>query len=456
MRQLCFLEIFCLAIAWMSLTLGINPAFGLKGEILKQEHSLDSNQASDKKGSRVITLTLNQALELALSKSPELAAARFEIFALEGGAIQAGLFPNPELGLELEHFGGSGDFEGVNAAERTGRVSQLIELAGKRSKRKHVASLEATLARLDYETKRLDVVARVHKNFIEALSAQKRMGLVKELTRLAQQVLTTASERVKAGKASPLEETKAKVALSKTLIDLRRAQRELTTMRKRLASNWGAVSPDFKRVEGDLESIERLPAHKKLRHLVLRNPDLTRSGIEVERRHALLNSETSKRWPDLTLGGGVRYYDQTDDHAFLAGLSIPLPFFSRNQGAILEAQQRISKAKEERRITYLSILTSLAQAYQELSTASAEVTILKKDVLPGAHQAFEAAREGYKQGKLNYLDVLDAQRTLFEARTQYFDVLANYHKTMAEVERLTGASHSDIKDLEKKELEDES
>jgi outer membrane protein, heavy metal efflux system len=59
-------------------------------------------------------------------------------------------------------------------------------------------------------------------------------------------------------------------------------------------------------------------------------------------------------------------------------------------------------------------------------------------VLPGAQRAFDAASEGYRQGKFGFLEVLDAQRTLFEARGRYLEALAAYHKAVAEVERLIG------------------
>jgi cobalt-zinc-cadmium efflux system outer membrane protein len=55
-------------------------------------------------------------------------------------------------------------------------------------------------------------------------------------------------------------------------------------------------------------------------------------------------------------------------------------------------------------------------------------------------QAFDAAREGYHEGKFGFLDMLDAQRGLFEARTRLVDALASYHAARVEVERMTGVS----------------
>ena len=80
----------------------------------------------------------------------------------------------------------------------------------------------------------------------------------------------------------------------------------------------------------------------------------------------------------------------------------------------------------------------LAKAYQALSNAYTEAVELDNNVLQGAEGVFEASKTGYRQGKLDYLHVLDAQRTLFEAKARYIDALASYHTAKADVERLTG------------------
>jgi len=127
-----------------------------------------------------------------------------------------------------------------------------------------------------------------------------------------------------------------------------------------------------------------------------------------------------------------------NDYALVVGFSIPLPAFNRNQGGILEAEHRLTKAEEDRRSAEVRIATALNTAYQQLSAAHAEVSALRQEVLPGAQSAYDAAREGYRLGKFGFLDVLDAQRTLFGAKTQYLLAQADYHKAVAEVERLIG------------------
>ena len=120
---------------------------------------------------------MRQALSLALVKNPELAAFSWEVRAREARALQASLLPNPEIEVELENFGGSGDVGGFEQTESTLLLRQLIELGGKRRKRTHVAALESDLAAWDFEIKRLDVFTQVTQFFVGVVSAQERVAL---------------------------------------------------------------------------------------------------------------------------------------------------------------------------------------------------------------------------------------------------------------------------------------
>ena len=130
--------------------------------------------------------------------------------------------------------------------------------------------------------------------------------------------------------------------------------------------------------------------------------------------------------------------------AFLIGGAIALPLFDRNTGAIDEARSRLAKAYEAERAAQARVSVALAEAFRTLSSAHQEMTALRTQVLPGSRQAFEAISEGYRLGKFGYLEVLDSQRTLIAAGGQYLRALAEYHKAVADVERLIGAPLSDV------------
>jgi len=381
---------------------------------------------------------LRQALSLALMGNPELAAFSWEVRAKEARSLQASLLPNPEVEFEAEEFGGTGERSGFDAAESSLRLSQLIELAGKRAKRTKVATLERDLAGWDYESKRLEVLTQTTKAFVEVLAGQEQLVLAKESVVLAERILETVSERVRAGKVSPLEEMKAKVTLSTSRIDLERAERDLESARQRLSAMWGSTSPGFNRAGGDLYTMSDIPSVEKLLKHLSQNPDIGRWKNEMESRRASVELESARRVPDLTLHVGVQRFEETGDNAAILGLSVPLPLFDRNQGRILEARYKLAKAIEDRRATEMRVKTVLSQTHQLLSASHFEAVTLKNDVLPAAQGAFDAAKEGYEQGKFGYLDVLDAQRTLFEASSRYVGALAKYHRAVAVLESLIG------------------
>ena len=112
----------------------------------------------------------------------------------------------------------------MDEAHTTVQLGQLVELGGKRSKRKRAAALDQDLAGWDYEIGRIQVFTETSKAFVDVLVAQKRTELNEEFVRLAEQVLDAVAERVRAGKVSPIEEVKARVALSVRLIEKGRAE----------------------------------------------------------------------------------------------------------------------------------------------------------------------------------------------------------------------------------------
>jgi len=182
------------------------------------------------------TLVLPQALALALTQNPELAAFSWETRAREAAALQASFFPNPTFGANAANFGNK-VIRGFDGDVVTLELSQLIELGGKRAARTEAAALTKELADWDYESKRVDVLTQVSQAFIEVLTAQQRLALTQQTQELAKQMLVTTSARVQAGKVSPVEETKAKTARASVQIELMRAQRELEAARKRLAAS---------------------------------------------------------------------------------------------------------------------------------------------------------------------------------------------------------------------------
>src|SRR5262249_35018810 len=162
----------------------------------------------------------------------------------------------------------------------------------------------------------------------------QRLAFTADLLRVAEQVQRTVSARVHAGKVSPIEETRTRVAVSTARLHVQQARHIHEAAKKRLAASWGSTTPLFEGVSGFLETTTPPPSMEVLTAHAQKNPDIARWVAEMDARRAQVEVARSKTVPDLTLSAGVRYLNEAKEGAFVFGFSLPLPLFDRNQGGI--------------------------------------------------------------------------------------------------------------------------
>lgn len=379
-------------------------------------------------------LTLDQAMALAMAANPQLAGARHEAQANAGAVLQAGLHPNPVLALDQVDTRRA-------TRETTAQVSQTIELGGKRARRMEAAALGQDAATADLRTRTAEIRAAVTTAFDDVLAAQERVRLAQEALDVAARVTHTVDRRVQAGKVSPVDATRARVAEANVRLDARKVDGELAIARNTLAGFWDEATPRFDRALGDLAVLPALPNWTELVRSVHQTPAVARARIEISRRNALLQLEQSRRMPDVTVAVGMKRSQELGLNQAVFGISVPLPLFDRNQGNVLEALRRVDKAGDDLAATQTETHQALAQAYQALDTARQEAQALAGDILPGAQSAYDAAVKGFDFGKFAYVDVLDAQRTLIQAKSQYLRALQDARHAAASIDRLAGTSY---------------
>jgi cobalt-zinc-cadmium efflux system outer membrane protein len=383
-------------------------------------------------------LTLRDALALALQRSPDLASFSWETRAREARALQAGLRPNPIFMAEVENIGGSGPKDGVESAETTLLLSQLIELGGKRAKRRSLGEFEVKVAEWEYEAARLGVVGETTAAFVDALARQEAVRLADDQIRLAQGMLRAVEAQVRAGAVSSAEVPRAEVEVTKQQIERRLRVRARHAAYVRLATAWGESEPAFETLAGDLSAVSPIPLEAELVGRLSTTPELARRQAEVTKRRAAIELEDARRIPDVTLGLGPRHFNDTNDWALVVEVEVPLPVFDRNQGARRASRDELAKSREDHRRAALRLRRALARTYQDLASASDEVAALREDAIPIAERAYEAMKRAQRQGALRFTEVLDAQRSLFALRTQLVAALASYHISRARTEALVG------------------
>lgn len=383
-------------------------------------------------------LSLEEVLGLSALANPVLRGARADADASAGALMQAGTRPNPEFSLSQEGFGG---------LERTSTalVNQTIELGGKRRSRLDVASYGREAALANLEGRGAALRSQVISAFYGLLAAQRQLQVAGDSAAIASRSADMADKRSRAGKVSPVEATKARVAAAAAQIEFENARTRVYTAAEKLQTVAGSDSLRGRPVAGDLDSV---PTVEPLSALVSRLNDspLSRAAkAEMLRANAAISVERAKRVPDITVSAGMKRVitGGVGDNQAVIGISIPLPLFDTNKGAILEATHKAESASAAMDAENASLRMELAQTYASFESAAHEVRRLQTDILPAARDALNAMSRGYELGKFSFLDVLDAQRTLFEQQSRYVQSLTAVHLAYAEIGRLVGTPMPD-------------
>lgn len=383
-------------------------------------------------------LSLDEALRRSLASNPELAAQTNELRAIDSELAQAGMLPNPELSIELENFAGSGEFSDTERSETTLLISQKLELGGKRHRRIALGEADKSIANKTYSATRASLRAVTKRLFTAVLTAQQRLALATDQQALAKTALAAVNERIEAGKSPELERLRFATLLQEAGLRQEQARLELAAARNELAALWAPGEPDFDRVRGDLNRLPQIPGREELFSMVETSPGIELQKEDLSRLARKLELEQTAWFPDLTVSFGGKRVEETGDHALIAGLSVDLPIFDRNEGAIRAADARLAKAGAALRSMQLRYKRELAGLWGRLQAARAEVTMLRDSLLPIVQKSFEDIHYGYQAGKFGYLDVLEAEDVFFTARSRYVDSLKEYHFALADLEEMVG------------------
>lgn len=379
-----------------------------------------------------VGLSLEEALRQAQENNPRFSAAGWAIAISEGERKQAGLIPNPELSWEMEDTRS-------DTRTTTIQITQPIELGGKRGARIDLAETGQGIASVELERNRNELRAEVIKTFYDNLQARMRVDLAEQSLALAERGVVGAKGRVKAGKISPVALTRAQVQLSGVQLELRRAKRDLAIAAARLQAIIGGIGgTDVLNVLGDATDIPKPPPVDRLWRLLGGTPAMRLALLSVEQKEASFELEKTQRIPDLNVSVGSQYSAENRERINVVGFSMPIPLFNRNQGNILSAARRADQARDLRNAEELRLRTDIQQAIDQWLFASEEIGAFNQTILPAAQSAVESATRGFEMGKFGFIDVLDAQRTLISARTQYAEALSAATAAWAQLERVFG------------------
>jgi cobalt-zinc-cadmium efflux system outer membrane protein len=380
-------------------------------------------------------LSLEAALSQGGTASPSIAASTAGVQAVTAARTIAGLRPNPEVQLQVENLAGSGQYRGFRSAESSVGIALPLELGGKRSARLALANARLTRAEIQTAIAVADLRLRITQLYVEAAAAERRTEVLSEQSAIAANALRIASERVRAGAASPIEQQRADVLRINAQVAADSAGRQAQAARLNLAALIGRpITGLLDRAWFDQVASFYGPAQPVDVEETLAFAAAT---ADVRAADAQVRLARASRIPNITISAGARRLAETNDTAAVVGVSVPIPIFNNGRAFVSQSQAEQTQAQALRSLVALDTRQDIARAQTEVANAAATARATGGPGLAAAAEAARIARIGYSQGKFDQIALLDAERTLSQTRQAYVDALAAYHDAVARLQRLT-------------------
>jgi cobalt-zinc-cadmium efflux system outer membrane protein len=383
----------------------------------------------------LMSLTVEQAVSLALTNNPELLASTGRIDAASGRAYQARRWRNPELSLATEDIPlRSGSFRD---SKDTIGLTQTVPYPGKKRLDGQIGAAEVRSSRADWQLRRQELARDVKIAYFHVLAADRLVQVGRELVQVASASATTARKRVEAGAAADQEQLRAEIQMSQAQDELASFEKELAAARLEFATLLGR--PDLKDASlasaltetPDNALLERGPEQWLARHPGTMAARIARDRAELELRRARLEP-----YPDVTVGVSGGRESANDNSIVEFRLGVPLPIFDRSKGQKQEARARVDIALAELTATEQRLLRDWRIASQRFRTAARQVALYRDQILPKADAALKLVQTGFQEGRFGFMDLIDTQRTTAESRQTYQQKLLELNVAQAELQAL--------------------
>jgi cobalt-zinc-cadmium efflux system outer membrane protein len=383
------------------------------------------------------SLTLPEALSSTLAQNPRLQVFELRLQGLEGGRLTADQNPALAAGLEVENALGSGDLQELDGAEYTLALSSVLELGSKRQARVGLIDARYGLVEAERRAETLDLLGQVTQGFIAALARQEKLALAAGAVALAETTLEIVAGRADRGAAPGSEVLRARAALTRNRIEQARLQTELESRKMALASLWGATTPDFQTLEGDLFQFGAADSFEALYQRVSDSPAIQVYASEERLRDAEVQLARSRSEGDIRWQLGIRRLEAIDDTALTASISMPLFSGRRNRGEVQAALAARNEVRYRREDSLLRLRARLFDAWQQRQQAVAAVAQIDAGMLPELTEALAQIRSAYERGRYSYVEWISAQRELLAAQQTLVDAAATALLNQALIEQLT-------------------
>lgn len=388
------------------------------------------------------TLHLSDLLRAAAAANPSLQAARLRAEARATDRAQARALPDPVVGATYFPY----SVVTARGAQRTQwRMQQSIPFPGTRALKGDIADLGADAAGAQAEALAQELALRIQRAYYTLYRVRQHQRLIRRFQADLEQFEEAALAQYEVG-------TEGQPAVLKAQIERQRLGVRLET----LAADRRSSLQTLARLTGrpSLADTAAVPAVTDPRpapepsadDAIAQRPEAQALQSQIDRSERETALARKDRWPDLTLG--MQYFDirqtglpptMTGRDALAVSVGVQVPLWRGKQRAqIEEARLEQRQAEAELEAFRLEVRTQIADLRSRRERQRRQLTLLDETLLPKAETAREATLSGYRTGQNDFLDLLDAERTLFQLRLDRASVYARLLKTTAELERAIG------------------
>ncbi len=379
---------------------------------------------------RAAPMSLGDFESLALANSPALGKAAAAVGAARGRWLQAGLPPNPVAGYLATEIGNEG-----RAGQQGAYLGQEIVTGGKRRRDRAAMSHEIRRTEAELAAERFRVITDTRLAFFDALWAQRRVEIARQLAELSRQGVRTATGLFQGQQVSEADVLQARIEAETTELLVVGAENDQSAAWRRLTAIVGLPELAPAPMAGDLEAIgEPIAFEAALSRLFASSPQIAAADAQIGRAREALSRARAERIPNLDVETAVQHDNATHFDYANVQIGMQLPIINRNQGAIAQAQAELAAAQSERLLLRNELQHRLAEVYRRYAIARERVVRFRQRILPDAQRTLQIATRGYQAGEFNYLEFLTAQRTYFQSNMANLESLRELQRSAAELD----------------------
>lgn len=381
------------------------------------------------------SFTLEELIDIALKKSPLLAARSGEADALYAGYKASSVWANPQLDIGL---GRAKPYDRLFERDtREISVHQDVENPIKKHFRTQALKNSWEASRLQLQDFSLEVIYQVKKHVFQILLLSQTRALLSENLRSIEKIYDLIKARADLGEVKELEAIKLFVETLKARNALNRNETETKIAKDTLNSYLGYVlQPDFN-ISGSLDySPLALDENALVEKAIKSHPSLLGKSKGLESAKSRIQYIKWQRLPDFTLTGFTRR--ELDGTNQGIGISFSLPLWNWKTRELEEAENLFRKEEEEMRAMQMDVTAGIRTRVAYLNLSQQTIRMFMDGLLKQAEESLKIAEFSYKEGEISLMEYLDSQRTRVEILKNYQEALFAFNLEKASLSKALG------------------